>query len=74
MGFGRTWLYHQEYPKGEIFTTEQQYLEALKAGAVEAPWLVDQQEPEGKDDPEKAKAGPSKPRKKRGFDLTPLEE
>lgn len=74
MGFGKTWLYHKEYPGGEIFTTEKQYLEALKAGAVEAPWLVDQKESEEMVDPEKAKAGPAKFRKKRGFDLSPLEE
>ena len=35
-------LYNQEYPKGLVFVTQEEYDEALSAGWVEAPWLVDE--------------------------------
>ena len=41
MGFGRSFLYHQTFPKGKIFENEGDFNEALQDGWVEAPWLVD---------------------------------
>lgn len=35
--FTRTWLYSEKYPAGKIFSTEESYNEAVKAGFVEAP-------------------------------------
>jgi len=38
----RTFLYSKEFPKGKIFDDYKEYVEALKNGAVEAPWLINE--------------------------------
>ena len=47
MAFGRTFLYHQDYPAGRIFTDEDEFKDAMKTGQwVEAPWLVKETVPQ----------------------------
>ena len=47
----RTFLYSKEFPKGKIFDDYKEYIEALKNGAVEAPWLVNETKEEEKPTP-----------------------
>ena len=47
MAFGRTFLYHRDYPTGRIFTDEDEFKDAMKTGQwVEAPWLVKEVAPQ----------------------------
>jgi hypothetical protein len=47
MAFGRTCLYHRDFPKGKIFTDEDELNKAVaKGGWKEAPWLVGEPVPQ----------------------------